>query len=419
MNNKILRTSALMVALVILPFIVNILPFMGTGWVRILGNTMLYVMLALGLNIVIGYAGLLDLGYIGFYAVGAYIYAWVSSPQLQSIGWMSSVPQWSIFVIIPLAAVMAGVAGALLGAPTLKLRGDYLAIVTLGFGEIIRIVMNNNPGGVTNGPQGILGIEPIHLPEIHLFGFRLSGGSLSSNWTLFEYTKSDGSIVSIGGNNVINHYLFFLAVATFVVLLISRLENSRAGRAWMALREDEIAAEAMGLNKRNVKLLAFGMGASFAGIAGALFASYQGFISPESFVLNESVMVLAMVVLGGMGSIRGVILGAVMLQVLPELLRYFLGWVQPKIIENVSFIPEDVVRSFLDPNTLRMFLFGLALVLVMRFRQEGLWPSVRRRQELHDNDESPFPSAHHLNQTAHAKISEDEPSNRANTGEGR
>lgn len=409
MNNKILRVSALLAALAILPFIVNILPFMGTGWVRILGNTMLYVMLALGLNIVIGYAGLLDLGYIGFYAVGAYIYAWVSSPQLQNIGLMSSVPQWSIWVIIPLAAVLAGVAGALLGAPTLKLRGDYLAIVTLGFGEIIRIVMNNNPGGVTSGPQGILGIEPIHL-----FGW-----SLSTNWTLFEFAKSDGSTLTVGGNNVINHYLFFLVVTAFVVLLISRLENSRAGRAWMALREDEIAAEAMGLNKRNVKLLAFGMGASFAGIAGALFSSYQGFISPESFVLNESVMVLAMVVLGGMGSIRGVILGAVMLQVLPELLRYFLGWVQPKIIENVSFIPEDVVRSFLDPNTLRMFLFGLALVLVMRFRQEGLWPSVRRRQELHDNDDSPFPSAHHLNQTAHAKISEDEPNNRANTGEGR
>ncbi|MCB6183707.1 ABC transporter ATP-binding protein [Leeia sp. TBRC 13508] len=399
--NKTTKYGLLLLLLIALPFIVNATPFLGPTWVRILGYAMLYVMLALGLNIVIGYAGLLDMGYIGFYALGAYLYALLSSPHLAESGLVAAALDWPFWVIIPLCAIVAGVAGALLGAPTLKLRGDYLAIVTLGFGEIIRIFMNNldRPFNLTNGPQGINNINPLHLGD----------HSLKNTWSLFGLEVTP----------VINYYLVFLAIVIFVIFLSSRLENSRIGRAWMALREDEIAAEAMGLNKRNIKLLAFGMGATFGGVSGSLFASYQGFVSPESFVLMESVMVLAMVVLGGMGSITGVVIGAVILSVMPELFRDLVNAIQPVLVNNITFISEDTLRNVLDASTLRMLVFGFAMVLVMRYRPEGLFPSTRRRQELHDKDDEPFDSAHYVKESSHAKISADEPDNRDTTGEGR
>ena len=398
--NKYAKWAGLALLLIALPFLVNATPFLGPTWVRILGYAMLYVMLALGLNIVVGYAGLLDLGYIAFYAVGAYLYALLSSPHLMEAGLASSVMSWPIWIVIPLAAAVAGIAGALLGSPTLKLRGDYLAIVTLGFGEIVRIFMNNldRPYNLTNGPQGINNIEPLHLGPL----------SLKTTWHLFglEFTP------------VINYYLFFLVVVVFIIMMSKRLENSRIGRAWMALREDEIAAEAMGLNKRNIKLLAFAMGATFGGVSGALFSSYQGFVSPESFVLMESVMILAMVVLGGMGSIPGVVLGAVILSIMPELFRDLVNWVQPIIMENVTFVSQDFLRNALDASTLRMLVFGFALVLVMRYRPEGLWPSTRRRQELHDSEDDPHRSAHHVKMAAHKKIHADEQDNQDTIAEG-
>jgi len=174
---------------------------------------------------------------------------------------------------------------------------------------------------------------------------------------------------------------------------------SRIGRAWMALREDEVAAEAMGLNKRNLKLLAFAMGATFGGVSGALFSAYQGFVSPESFTLMESIMVLAMVVLGGMGSIRGVVLGALILSIMPEVFRDLVNWVQPLVMDNVTFISREVLRNILDASTLRMLVFGLALILVMRFRPEGLWPSNRRRAELHEDESEPLVPAPVLDST--------------------
>ena len=249
---------------------------LGPYWVRILDFCLLYAVLALGLNIVVGYAGLLDLGYIAFYAVGAYLFALLASPHFDL--------HWSPWLILPLGAMAAGLAGALLGAPTLRLRGDYLAIVTLGFGEIVRLFMNNldRPVNITNGPQGISGLDPVSVG-----GFSL-GGSLQ-----------------LGGMSLGSAQLYFyllLALVFVVVVICQRLENSRIGRAWVAIREDEIAASAMGINTRNMKLLAFAMGASFGGVAGGLFAGFQGFVSPESFILLESVMVLAMVVLGGMGN---------------------------------------------------------------------------------------------------------------------
>ncbi|MCC2637721.1 MAG: transporter ATP-binding protein [Moraxellaceae bacterium] len=338
--------TAFAIALAVAPFVMG--GVFGNSWVRILDFVLLYAMLALGLNIVVGYAGLLDLGYIAFYAVGAYLYAILASPHfdLHVSAWM----------ILPAGAALACIAGATLGAPTLRLRGDYLAIVTLGFGEIVRLFMNNldRPVNLTNGPQGINLIDGVSL-----FGYRLESG-----FTLFG-TRFSGDYA---------YYYLFLALALLTVFICLRLENSRIGRAWVAIREDQIAAQAMGINTRNVKLLAFAMGASFGGIAGGLFASFQGFVSPESFTLMESIMVLCMVVLGGMGNIPGVILGAVLLTIAPEFLRDIINPLQRELFG----------RMVVDPENLRMLLFGLALIVVMLFRPAGLWPSRRRREELEE-----------------------------------
>jgi branched-chain amino acid transport system permease protein len=329
--------ALLLAAALLLPLVTG--AAFGNGWVRVLDFVLLYAMLALGLNIVVGYAGLLDLGYIAFYAIGAYIYAWLASPHFGL--------HWSPFVILPIGAVVAGLFGIILGAPTLRLRGDYLAIVTLGFGEIVRLFMNNldRPVNLTNGPQGINLIDPlVSLAQpLQLFGLRITAVYL--------------------------YYYLFLLIAALVVFVSIRLQDSRIGRAWMATREDEMAAKACGINTRNVKLLAFAMGASFGGVAGGLFAGFQGFVSPESFVLLESIMVLCMVVLGGMGNIAGVILGAALLTITPEWLRDIANPVQQALFG----------RSYIDPENLRMLLFGLALVATMLFRPQGLWPAGARQ----------------------------------------
>jgi branched-chain amino acid transport system permease protein len=227
------------VALVLLPFV---LAGIGTAWVRITNLAILFVLLSLGLNIVVGFAGLLDLGYIAFYAVGAYVYALLASPHFDL-----HLPFW---IILPIGAAVACLFGVLLGAPTLKLRGDYLAIVTLGFGEIIRIFLNNlsQPVNLTNGPQGITLIDPFRI------------GS-------FNFATPD----KIGGltfTGPIKYYYFLVLLVVVIIVINLRLQNSRIGRAWEAIREDEIAARAMGINTRNMKLLAFAMGASFGGISG-------------------------------------------------------------------------------------------------------------------------------------------------------
>jgi branched-chain amino acid transport system permease protein len=322
-------------ALALLPFALS---QVGTTWVRITNYAILYVMLALGLNIVVGFAGLLDLGYIAFYAVGAYVYALLASPQFNL-----HLPFW---VILPIGAAVAAFFGVILGAPTLKLRGDYLAIVTLGFGEIIRIFLNNlsQPVNITNGPRGITGIDP----------FSLAG---------FRFTTA------------IQYYFLLLAVMLVIIVINLRLQNSRIGRAWEAIREDEIAARAMGIDTRNLKLLAFAMGASFGGVAGGMFSAIQAFISPESFVLVESIMVVSMVVLGGMGNIWGVILGALLLSFVPEILRWTVTPLQEALFG----------RMLIEPEVIRMLLFGLALVLVMLYRPAGLLPSAVRKRELEEH----------------------------------
>ncbi|WP_283148947.1 ABC transporter permease subunit [Silvimonas soli] len=344
--------------LLVLPWILGVSFTSGKSWIRAVDFALLYIMLALGLNIVVGFAGLLDLGYIAFYAVGAYMYAIFNSPQLQAVMplWLQHPP---FLIMIVICGVVACVFGFILGTPTLKLRGDYLAIVTLGFGEIVRIFMNNldRPINITNGPQGINNIDPVHF-----FGYTL-GKPIDFLGVRFEMVYS--------------YYYLILAFCCLIIFVTSRLQHSRIGRAWVAIREDEIAANAMGINTRNVKLLAFAMGASFGGVSGALFASFQGFVSPESFVLMESIMVLCMVVLGGMGNIPGVILGAILVSIVPEILRDVINPLQEGLFG----------RRIVDPENLRMLLFGLAMIIIMLIRPEGLWPSRRRRAELHPTAE--------------------------------
>ena len=282
-------------------------------------NVLIYVCLGLGLNIVVGLAGMLDLGYIAFYGVGAYSYALLNVHY-----------GLSFWICLPAAAFFACVAGCIIGYPTLRMRGDYLAIVTLGFGEIVRIILNNWMD-LTNGPNGILGVE---VPGVWVPSF--------TDGFSFEhlYLKK-------------LHFLYYiaLALAIFTVIAVYRLNFSRIGRAWESIREDETAADLMGVNTFRLKLLAYAMGAIFAGLAGAFFSARMRFVSPESFTFLESAMVLCMVVLGGMASIPGIILGAAALIVLPEVFREF--------------------------ELYRMLAFGAAMTLMMLFRPAGLIPAKR------------------------------------------
>ncbi len=353
-QQKIIVFLIAAVGLLVLPLL---LQSFGNAWVRIADMALLYVLLALGLNIVVGYAGLLDLGYVAFFAIGAYMYGLLASPHLtdtfEAMGAMFPAglhtPLW---IVIPAAAGLAGFFGILLGAPTLRLRGDYLAIVTLGFGEIIRVFMNNldHPVNITNGPKGLNQID-----SISFFGLNL------------------GRPVTVAGFEIVSvslYYYLFLVLVVLSVVICHRLELSRVGRAWMAIREDEIAAKAMGINTRNLKLLAFGMGATFGGVSGSMFAAFQGFISPESFSLMESVMIVAMVVLGGIGHLPGVILGAILLSALPEVLRYVAGPLQA------------MTDGRLDSAILRQLLIALAMIIVMLMRPRGLWPSPDHGKSL-------------------------------------
>ncbi|MEZ5582298.1 MAG: high-affinity branched-chain amino acid ABC transporter permease LivM [Candidatus Competibacteraceae bacterium] len=312
-------------------------PFVASrGAVDIATLVLIYVMLGLGLNIVVGFAGLLDLGYVAFYAVGAYSYALLS----QSYG-------LSFWECLPVSIGLAALTGCLLGFPVLRLRGDYLAIVTLGFGEIIRLLLNNLDS-LTGGPDGIG-----NIPKPTLFGLEFARRPSSEDATTFH---DFFGLQYSGADTVIFLYLIALVLTLFALFVSNRLLRMPLGRAWEALREDEIACRSLGLNPTTIKLSAFTLGASFGGMAGAFFAARQGFINPESFTFIESAIVLAIVVLGGMGSQVGVILAAILLTALPEVARQF--------------------------DEYRMLLFGLVMVLMMIWRPQGLLPATRRRMEL-------------------------------------
>jgi ABC-type branched-subunit amino acid transport system permease subunit len=308
--------------------ILLILPFLiGRYWNYTLGTVGIYVMLGLGLNIVVGFAGLLDLGYVAFFAIGGYTVALLTAPTPHGI-------MMDFWLALPIGIALAALSGILLGIPVLRMRGDYLAIVTLGFGEIIRILSKSD--ALTSFSGGPRGVRAVAGPSI--FGVDLSSPIA---------------------------FLFLIMLGIVLVAFVTnRLQHSRVGRAWMAMREDEDVAEAMGIHTLKYKLLAFAIGAAFAGMGGAIFASRNRFTGPEDFTLMVSINVLCLVIIGGMGSIPGVIVGALVLKGLPEVLREL----------------EDY----------RMLVFGALLIFMMIVRPEGLWPSKRRRMELRDIEDVPI-----------------------------
>jgi branched-chain amino acid transport system permease protein len=351
---EILRWSLLVVALLVL---MPVIGYFNGYYLEVATQVGIFVVLALGLNIVVGLAGLLDLGYVAFFAVGAYSWAIFGSPHANVIfggGGFPLAGGWFYpFLLVGLST--AALTGVLLGLPVLRLHGDYLAIVTLGFGEVIRVLANNldKPINITNGPKGITPISrppaPLGLPYGEYF------------------------------------YFLVLLLVVIVVIVNRRLENSHIGRAWEAIREDELAARAMGVPLVRMKLMAFACGASFAGIMGVLFSAKQVFINPESFTFLESIGVLAMVILGGMGSIPGAILGATVVTVLNlQVLKGFSLWLNELKNAGVTVLGyslADLPTQF-EPAKYERMVFGIILVLMMIFRPQGIFPARRRQREL-------------------------------------
>ncbi|MGC8494438.1 MAG: ABC transporter permease subunit [Syntrophobacteraceae bacterium] len=347
--------------------------------------------LSLGLNIVVGFAGLLDLGYVAFYAVGAYLWAFFGSQQFYVLHFAPGtqpanlpflLPPDAFYLFLFAAILVAALTGILLGTPVLRLRGDYLAIVTLGFGEVIRVLANNldKPLNFTNGPQGITPIQRPTMPEAAVHGFNMLFGRIV------------GHKVSAADMYNVLFYLLALVVIVAIIFVTRRLDDSKIGRAWTAIREDETAAIAMGIPLTRMKLAAFAVGASFAGVMGVLLAGSRTFISPESFSFMQSIGVLSMVILGGSGSIPGAILGAATvtilnLQILQGLSLYLSQLRQSDAVIPIIHFAWANLSTQLDPAKYQRLLFGLILILMMIFRPEGLIPSKRRKRELApDND---------------------------------
>jgi ABC-type branched-subunit amino acid transport system permease subunit len=339
----------------VLPLIVLLPPFNGFGtqkdFIGGFADAGVFVLLAIGLNVVVGFAGLLDLGYAAFFAIGAYTYAYGASPFSGL-----DIPFWPMLLV---GAIVASMFGVLLGAPTLRLRGDYLAIVTLGFGEIVPVVFLN-ADTYTNGTNGIVG-----LSQPSLYGlFGLSSFGFTNPWPYFV------TVVAI------------IAVA---FIFLYRLQDSRIGRAWVAIREDELAAASMGINTVTTKLLAFSIGASTSGLAGVFYASKLSMVSPDQFGFTVSFTALAMVVLGGMGNIWGVAAGAfIVYEIQSQGLKQLGAFVQSLNVPAFALGPVSVNLGAIDFINFQYLLYGLALVLMMLLRPEGLFPSRRRRSELHE-----------------------------------
>ena len=336
----------------------------------------IYAALALGLNIVVGMAGLLDLGYAAFFAIGAYTWAIFGSPQANEFisGNIFPLSGWPYFYIFSaLAIVTAAFVGILIGLPALRLRGDYLAIVTLGLGEVVRVLANNldHPVNITNGPKGI---SPVERPPI--------------DW-LTSASEALGYPMTANQGYALFFYLLVIAIMGVIILINRRLDRSRFGRAWVAIREDEIAARSMGIPLLRTKLLAFATGAAFSGIMGAIFSAKQLFVSPESFTLLQSITILAMVILGGMGSIQGAILGAAAvtllnIEVLKTLSDGLNNLRQTGFTIDLGFIQYNFadLSTQLEPAKYERMIFGLIMVLMMIFRPAGMIPETRHKLEL-------------------------------------
>jgi branched-chain amino acid transport system permease protein len=374
--------AGVLLALVVIP----IVGVRNIFYLEVIFQICLFAALALGLNIVVGFAGLLDLGYVAFYAVGAYLWAFFGSqqyfvlhfaPGTQPSNLPYLLPGDAFYLFLFLAIIVAALTGILLGLPVLRLRGDYLAIVTLGFGEVIRVLANNldKPLNFTNGPQGITPIQRPTMPQAVVDGFNDLFGRLI------------GHPISTADMYNVMFYLFSLAVIIVIIFVTRRLDNSKIGRAWTAVREDETAAIAMGVPLVRMKLAAFAIGASFAGVMGVLLAASRTFISPESFSFMQSIGVLSMVILGGSGSIPGAILGAATVTVLNlQILQGFSLYLSElrqsdAIIPLINFAWRDLSTQ-LDPAKYQRLLFGLILILMMIFRPAGLIPAKRRKRKL-------------------------------------
>jgi branched-chain amino acid transport system permease protein len=339
--------------------LVVLMPMIGSVngyYLEVATQVGIFAALALGLNIVVGLAGLLDLGYVAFFAVGAYSWAIFGSPHANLIfgGGFPLAPGW-FYVFLFVGLGVAALTGVLLGLPVLRLRGDYLAIVTLGFGEVIRVLANNldKPINLTNGPKGI---TPIGRPPV-AFGI--------------PYSEA--------------FYFLVLLIVVVVIVVNRRLEDSHIGRAWEAIREDELAAQAMGVPLVRAKLLAFACGASFAGVMGVVFSAKQIFINPESFTFLESIGVLAMVILGGMGSIPGAVVGATVVTVLNlQVLKGFSLWLNELKNAGVTVLGYSLANlpTQLEPAKYERMVFGMILIVMMIFRPQGIFPARRRQREL-------------------------------------
>lgn len=366
-----------------------IIPVVGVRnifYLEVIFQISVFAALALGLNIVVGFAGLLDLGYVAFYAVGAYLWAFFGSQQFYVLHYAPGtqpsdlpflLPGDAFYMFLLVGIIIAGLTGILLGLPVLRLRGDYLAIVTLGFGEVIRVLANNldKPLNFTNGPQGITPIQRPTMPDFAVDWFNTLFGPMV------------GHPVTPANLYNLMFYIFALMVILVIVVVTRRLDDSKLGRAWTAVREDETAAIAQGIPLVRMKLAAFAVGASFAGVMGVLLAASRTFISPESFSFMQSIGVLSMVILGGSGSIPGVILGAATvtilnLQVLQGFSLYLNDLRQSNaVIPIINFAWKDLSTQ-LDPAKYQKLLFGLILILMMIFRPAGLIPAKRRKREV-------------------------------------
>lgn len=368
-----------------------VIPVLGVRnifYLEIIFQISVFSALALGLNIVVGFAGLLDLGYVAFYAVGAYLWAFFGSQQFFALHFAPGTQPSNLPFLLPgdyfylflfLGVIVAALAGILLGTPVLRLRGDYLAIVTLGFGEVIRVLANNldRPLNLTNGPQGITPIQRPTMPHWAVDGFNDLFGPII------------GHRVSTADMYNVYFYLLALMVILIIAFVARRLDDSKIGRAWTAIREDETAAIAMGVPLVRMKLAAFAVGASFAGAMGVLLAASRTFISPESFSFMQSIGVLTMVILGGSGSIPGVILGAAVvtllnLQVLQGISLYLNELRQSDAVIPIIHFAWHNLSTQLDPAKYQRLFFGFILIVMMIFRPAGLIPSKRRKRELAD-----------------------------------
>lgn len=387
-NLKVKIFIGLLLIIVVLP----VLGIRNIFYLEVIFQMAVFAALALGLNIVIGMAGLLDLGYVAFYAVGAYAWAIFGSKQMSLLYSIPGAapanaeffldPKW-FWLFLFLGVGLAALTGILLGLPVLRVKGDYLAIVTLGFGEVIRVLALNldKPINLTNGPQGITPIQRPPLPPEPIMNFFRSVLT-----PLVGHSPTDAEFYNV--------FFYFLALIIIMIAIVvaTRLEDSRIGRAWTAIREDETAAIAMGIPLVKMKLAAFAAGASFAGAVGALYAANRTFVSPETFSFLQSIGVLTMVILGGLGSIPGVIFGAAAvvllnIQVLQNFSLYLSQLRQSDAVIPVINFAWKNLSNQLDPAKYQKLVFGLILILMMIFRPSGLIPAERRKRELVEDKE--------------------------------